>query len=77
LVAKQLGNLGTRRKRRVAAVAATSTTIADVENRLREYLSTQVTIHHGADRGRIEIEYYGEDDLQRILSALGLPASET
>ena len=77
LVAKQLGNLGARRKRRVAAVAATSATIADVENRLREYLSTQVTIHHGADRGRIEIEYYGEDDLQRVLSALGLPASET
>jgi ParB family chromosome partitioning protein len=77
LVARQLGNLGARRKRRVAAVAANSATIADVENRLREFLSTQVTVHHGADRGRIEIEYYGDDDLQRVLSALGLPASET
>ena len=77
LVARQLGNLGARQKRRVAAVAASSATIADVENRLRQYLSTQVTVHHGADRGRIEIEYYGDDDLQRILSALGLPASET
>jgi ParB family chromosome partitioning protein len=77
LVARQLGTLGARRKRRVAAIAASSATIADVENRLRQYLSTQVKVHHGADRGRIEIEYYGDDDLQRILSALGLPASET
>ncbi len=77
LVARQLGNLRARRKRRIAAITASSATMADVENRLREYLSTQVTIHHGADRGRIEIEYYGDDDLQRILSALGLPPSET
>jgi ParB family chromosome partitioning protein len=77
LVARQLGSVRARRKRRVAAVSASSATIADVENRLRQYLSTQVTVHHGAGRGRIEIEYYGEDDLQRILSALGLPASET
>jgi hypothetical protein len=26
-----------------------------------------------AKAGRIEIEYYGNDDLQRILSAIGLP----
>ncbi|MEP6685180.1 MAG: ParB/RepB/Spo0J family partition protein [Verrucomicrobiota bacterium] len=77
MVARQLGNLHARRKRRVAAVEASSATIADLENRLRQYLSTQVTLHHGTDRGRIEIEYYGEDDLQRILSALGLPVNET
>jgi hypothetical protein len=36
-----------------------------------------VTIHHGGKRGRIEIEYYGNDDLQRVLNALGLPAGES
>ena len=32
-----------------------------------------MSIHHGEKRGRIEIEYYGNDDLQRVLSAMGLP----
>jgi len=31
-----------------------------------------VALHHGDKRGRIEIEYYGPDDLERILSVLGL-----
>jgi ParB family chromosome partitioning protein len=31
-----------------------------------------VVLHHGEKRGRIEIEYYGNDDLQRVLSLLGL-----
>jgi ParB family chromosome partitioning protein len=31
-----------------------------------------VEIHHGEKRGRIEIEYYGGDDLQRVLDLLGL-----
>jgi len=32
-----------------------------------------VELHHGPKRGRIEIEYYGNDDLQRLLQAIGLP----
>ncbi|MEY2520825.1 MAG: ParB family transcriptional regulator, chromosome partitioning protein [Verrucomicrobiota bacterium] len=76
LVARQLG--GTRpRRRRQAATAVTSATIHDLQNRLQEHLGTRVTLHHGEKRGRIEIEYYGNDDLQRVLGALGLPADET
>src|SRR5436190_926347 len=74
LVARQLG--GTRPRRRRQTVA-TSATIDDVQNRLQEHLGTRVTVHHGEKRGRIEIEYYGNDDLQRVLNALGLPPSET
>ena len=48
----------------------------DLQNRLQEHLATHVTIHHGDKRGRIEIEYYGNDDLQRIVTALGLPEPE-
>jgi ParB family chromosome partitioning protein len=44
---------------------------------LQEHLGTRVLVHHGEKRGRIEIEYYGNDDLHRVLGALGLPASET
>src|SRR6195256_528099 len=74
LVARQLGGGRPRRKRQTAA---TSATIDDVQNRLQEHLGTRVTVHHGEKRGRIEIEYYGNDDLQRVLNDLGLPTSET
>jgi ParB family chromosome partitioning protein len=74
LVARQLGGTRPRRKRQTVA---TSATIEDLQNRLQEHLGTRVTIHHGEKRGRIEIEYYGNDDLQRVLNALGLPTSET
>jgi len=46
--------------------------VEDLQSRLQEHLATHVTIHHGEKRGRIEIEYYGNDDLQRIVTALGL-----
>ncbi len=37
-------------------------------DKLRSYLSTQVKIKHRADgEGRIEISYYSEEDLERIL----------
>lgn len=77
LVARQLGGTRPRRRRQTAATAVTSATIGDLQNRLQEHLGTRVTVHHGEKRGRIEIEYYGNDDLQRVLGALGLPANET
>lgn len=77
IVARQLGGTRPRRRRQTAANAATSATIEDLQNRLQEHLGTRVLVHHGEKRGRIEIEYYGNDDLQRVLNALGLPASET
>ena len=72
LVARQLGATRTRRKRRGVEAVATSATIEDLQDRLQEHLGTRVAIHHGEKRGRIEIEYYGNDDLQRVLTALGL-----
>ena len=49
--------------------------VTDLESRLRNRLATHVAIHHGEKKGRIEIEYYGNDDLERILSLLGISAS--
>jgi ParB family chromosome partitioning protein len=74
LVARQLGTTRPRRRRQTAATTVTSATIDDLQSRLQEHLGTRVTLHHGEKRGRIEIEYYGNDDLQRVLTALGLPA---
>src|SRR5947207_8645189 len=76
LVARQLGIGKTRRKERAAGPAASSAAIEDLQNRLQQHLGTHVTIHHGEKRGKIEIEYYGNDDLQRVVNAVGLPAAE-
>jgi ParB family chromosome partitioning protein len=78
LVARQLGiGRGRRRSRRAPADAnTTATAVEDLQNRLQQHLATHVIIHHADKRGRIEIDYYGTDDLQRIVSALGLPPTE-
>jgi ParB family transcriptional regulator, chromosome partitioning protein len=50
--------------------------IRAITNRLREHLATHVAVQHSAKKGKIEIEYYGDDDLQRLLELIGLGASE-
>lgn len=50
------------------------TAIARIQNNLRARLATHVAIHHGGKKGRIEIEYYGSDDLGRLLELLGVSA---
>lgn len=47
-----------------------------LQNRLQQHFATHVALHHGEKRGRIEIEYYGNDDLQRLLNLLGLGEDE-
>jgi len=78
VVARLLGiGRGRRKPRRATGDSnTTATAVEDLQNRLQEHLATHVTIHHGEKRGRIEIEYYGTDDLQRIISVLGLPEQE-
>jgi ParB family transcriptional regulator, chromosome partitioning protein len=75
LVFRHLGGWK-KRARRTAEITVTSATISDLQDKLRQHLGTNVAIHHGPKRGRIEIEYYGDDDLQRILSIVGLNSSE-
>jgi ParB family chromosome partitioning protein len=77
LVARQLGIGRVRRKLRAGGASVSSAAIEDLQNRLQQHLGTRVTLHHGEKRGRIEIEYYGDEDLQRIVTALGLTTSES
>jgi ParB family chromosome partitioning protein len=72
LVARQLGAVRARRRRRGLETGTSSATIEDLQERLQRHLGTRVTVHHGEKRGRIEIEYYGNDDLQRVVAVLGL-----
>jgi ParB family chromosome partitioning protein len=76
MVARYLGIGRTRRKRASNGAAISSAAINDLQNRLQEKLGTRVVIHHGEKQGRIEIEYYGNDDLQRIATELGLSETE-
>lgn len=47
-----------------------------ITNRLREHLATHVAIQHSSKKGKIEIEYYGDDDLQRLIELIGLPGDD-
>ncbi len=49
-----------------------SAALTEVQEQLRERLATQVQIHHGAKKGRIEIEYYSNEDLERLLELIGV-----
>lgn len=44
--------------------------ISDIENRLQQFFGTRVKVFHGKKRGRIQIEYYSSEDLNRILDLL-------
>ena len=44
--------------------------IQQVEESLQHRLGTKVTIHQGKKRGHIEIQYFSNDDLQRVLELI-------
>lgn len=46
--------------------------IVAVEEALQQRLGTQVSVRHGKKKGRIEIVYYGNDDLARLLAIFGV-----
>lgn len=46
--------------------------IAQIQNTLRERFATEVKMKHSPKKGKIELTYYGNDDLQRILDLLGI-----
>ncbi|MEZ0299437.1 MAG: ParB/RepB/Spo0J family partition protein [Candidatus Methylacidiphilales bacterium] len=43
-----------------------------MESRLRQHLGTRVRFVGGAQKGKIEIEYFSPDDLNRVLGVLGV-----
>jgi ParB family chromosome partitioning protein len=48
------------------------TAIEAVEQKLVSHLNTNVSLHHSDKKGRIEIDYYGVEDLNRIIALLGI-----
>ncbi len=76
LVARHFADSGTPKPTRngspAAAKPALGPAIQHLQNQLQQHLATHVVVHHGEKRGRIEIEYYGNDDLQRLLGIFGM-----
>ncbi|MEI6914310.1 MAG: ParB/RepB/Spo0J family partition protein [Armatimonadota bacterium] len=62
--------LGTKNVSRETLPSSTKTHLAAVEERLRDILRTRVRVHDLGDRGKIEIEFYGEEDLNRLLTLI-------
>ncbi|MCM8711935.1 ParB/RepB/Spo0J family partition protein [Clostridium sp. SYSU_GA19001] len=44
----------------------------DIKDKLESYFGTKVTLTNKKNKGKIEIEYYSQDDLQRILDILNI-----
>ena len=44
--------------------------IERIRKKMEDTLGTKVKINHGAKKGKIEIEYYGNKDLDRLLELL-------
>jgi ParB family chromosome partitioning protein len=77
LVAQIADSTGKERRTKSAkSTARVAPAIQRLQNRLQHHFGTHVALQHTDKRGRIEIEYYGQDDLQRILTLLGLDADD-
>ncbi|MDO4618688.1 MAG: ParB/RepB/Spo0J family partition protein [Clostridia bacterium] len=50
----------------------TTIEIERIRKNIEERLGTKVSINHGKKKGRIQIEYYGNKDLDRLLELLNL-----
>jgi ParB family transcriptional regulator, chromosome partitioning protein len=78
IVAAQLARQGLGKSGRLGArsiegnPSIVHNAVNEIEGRLRDRLATHVTVHHGEKKGRIEIQYYGNDDLDRLLTLLGV-----
>ena len=44
----------------------------NIKNQLQEYFGTKVNLSNKNNKGKIEIEYYSQDDLQRILDIINI-----
>jgi ParB family transcriptional regulator, chromosome partitioning protein len=62
------GSSGVERSPAESEVSA----VRDIEKQIATRLNTRVALKHSARKGKIVIEYYGNDDLQRILEKIGV-----
>ncbi len=51
--------------------------LADVQSRLSAALGRRITFHNGRKKGYVAIEYYGNEDLEALLSVLSAVGGQT
>ena len=56
----------------IPTTAPKDTHVANVENRVRERLGTKVNLRYAQGKGALEIAFYSDADLERILQILGI-----
>ena len=61
---------GEDKKQKGAANTAKPSYLIEIEENLEEYFGTRVTIKPGRKRGIIQIEYYSNEDLERIMDRM-------
>jgi ParB family transcriptional regulator, chromosome partitioning protein len=68
-------NRSNAHKRKAKSARHLSAEIVDLETRLTHYLGTQAKIYPRKNQkeGRVEIQYFSLDDLDRVLQKIGLP----
>jgi ParB family chromosome partitioning protein len=47
--------------------------VARIEDRLREKLGTKVQLRYAQGKGAVEISFFSDDELERVLQILGVP----
>jgi ParB family chromosome partitioning protein len=62
-------------RRRKSAAPGGEAIFADLEKRLQQHVGTRVRIIGKANAGKIEIDYFSPEDLNRILELLRLPSA--
>ena len=59
---------------RKAKSAAGEAHIQNLEVKLQERLGTKVTLRYRKGKGSVDIKFFNDEDLQRILETLGVEA---
>ncbi len=68
---KLIKNLDKQVKPKVNTTPENDFIYRDIENKLKESMGTKVIIHNkDNNKGKIEIEYYSQDDFERIVDIL-------
>jgi ParB family chromosome partitioning protein len=72
--AKPAGGAASPRAARPGLSSKDAATVAGIERKLTSHLGARVAVLHSPKKGRIVIEYRGNEDLQRLLEKLGVEA---
>lgn len=70
-VEKLIKNIGSEEKKKPKDKPKDDFVYRDIESKLKEIIGTKVVIHNkNNNKGKIEIEYYSQDDFERIIELI-------